>query len=501
MTSFPRWLRSAAFWAALLILLGIFRVFQVASHTPMIGYANQADMSRMHNCFGIWPDRQDIDVLAGYTKAPINGYKMGGPIDMEDCYQSSEKLFVQSGILAGKLKNYWLDRPEQRLELQTVGLVKAGILCLTACWLTWLYRRRSSAMLAHAAIFTLVVADPYNTLWLNTLYTEFAALYFAYLSAALAYFLLTAEKPDPAIKLAFLASLFMLGIAKMQHLLLPGLLGGMVLLAWHRKPRQENLFLLGIVAVCLAVLLVQQQADNRHMRFAKAANAVDTYLGAVLPAMRDPAQGIKLLGLPDKCARYVGYTWYVRHGVDFGKECPEVFDVHRWRLLPVIAHDPKLVMNMLKHALPETQEWNIGYLGQIEGGDVAGLDTRLSSRFFSFATLVQKLPVKLFMWLYVLTGIIWLYAAVKFVGFVFRRSGQVPWLVLISSSVVWMVILASIFGDGYSEIAKHAHLSYGFFQVILFAVFAWWPLSVARKLKLHFSKGWRPNAMLANRDP
>lgn len=475
-----RWFRSYAFWAALLMLLGVLRVFQVALHTPMVGYANQADMGRMHNCFGIWPDRQDINVFAGYAKAPINGYKMGGPMDSADCYQSSEKLFVQLGILAGKLKNYWFDRPEQQFELQTVGLVKAGILCLTACWLTWLYRKRPPAALAHAAIFTLVIADPYNTLWLNTLYTEFAALYFAYLSATLTYYLLTTEKPSLAARLVFLASLLLLGLAKMQHLLLPSLLGGMVLLAWRCKPHRGKLFPLGIVVVCLSVLLVQQQA-NSQMRFAKAANAADTYLGAVLPAMQDPVQGVKLLGLPDKCARYVGYSWYVQHGIDLGKECPEVFEVPRWRLLRVVMHDPKLVLNMLEHALPETQEWNNGYLGQIEGADFAKLDVGLSSRFFSFATLVQELPVKMFMWLYALLGIVWLYAAAKFLRFIFQCCGQVPWLVLISASVVWMVILASIFGDGYSEIAKHTHLSYGFFQVLIFALFAGWPMAIVRK--------------------
>lgn len=480
------WFRSYAFWVALLMLLGILRIFQVTLHTPMAGYANQTDMNRMHNCFGIWPDRQYVSIYAASWKAPVNNYKMDGPIDSEHCYQSSEKLFVQLGILAGNLKNYWLDRPEQQFELQTVGLVKAGMLCLAACWLTWLYRKRPPAMLAHAAIFALVIADPYNTLWLNTLYTEFAALYFAYLSAVLAHYLLTAEKPGLTVSLVFLASLFMLGLAKMQHLLLPSLLGGMVLLAWHCKYRRKKLFPLGIVVVCLAVLLLQQQASHasRHMQFAKAANAVDTYLGAVLPAMQGPVQGVKLLGLPDKCARYVGYTWYEQHGIDLGKECPEVFDVPRWRLLRVIAHDPKLVLNMLWHALPETQEWNIDYLGQIEGGDVDKLDMGFSSRFFSFATLVQKLPAKLFMWLYVLLGIVWLYAAVRFLRFLSQRCGQVPWLVLISASVVWMVIFTSIFGDGYNEIAKHAHLSYGFFQVLIFALFAGWLMATVRKLKL-----------------
>lgn len=481
-----RWFRSYAFWSALLMLLGILRIFQVALHTPMVGYANQFDMIRMHSCFGIWPDQPGINPIASYSKAPINSYKMGGLIDPEDCYQSSEKLFVQLGILAGNLKNYWLDRPAQQFELQTVGLMKAGILCLTACWLVWLYRKRPPAMLAHAAIFALVIADPYNTLWLNTLYTEFAALYFAYLSAVLAHYLLTAEKPGLAAKLVFLASLFMLGLAKMQHLLLPSLLGGMVLLAWYRKHNREKLFPLGIVAVCLAVLLVQQQAShaNRHMQFAKAANAADTYLGAVLPAMQDPAQGVRLLGLPDKCARYIGYTWYEQHDIDLGKECSEVFDVPRWRLLRVIAHDPYLVLNMLGHALPMTQRWNIDYLGQIEGGDVDKLDMGFSSRFFSFATLVQELPVKLFMGLYALAGIAWLYAAVKFLRFLFQRCEQVPWLVLISASVVWAVIFASIFGDGYEEIAKHAHLSYSFSQVLIFALFIGWPMAIVRKTQI-----------------
>lgn len=147
-------------------------------------------------------------------------------------------------MVSQKIINAVFNKPENQFELQTIGIVK-GVAAVAAALLpTLLFHANSQAALVNAAIFALILADPYNTLWMNTLYSEFAALLFAYTSATLLYYLVSAESPRHGIAGLLIMSLFLLGLGKIQHVLLPFVLGAIwipiLLSRWHQEKKSAH---------------------------------------------------------------------------------------------------------------------------------------------------------------------------------------------------------------------------------------------------------------------
>jgi hypothetical protein len=155
------------------------RIGWMAGHQPLLGYANQFDMGRTSACFGMWPDLPEPGRYEAHLRAPVARY-VEGEHRPDECYASSELLFAGIGMAAWKLAADAGLAPPAAMDLRHVGGVKALGLVLLALVFTLMLRQRPAWMLAHAAVFALVLADPVVTLWLNTLYTEFAAVFLAY---------------------------------------------------------------------------------------------------------------------------------------------------------------------------------------------------------------------------------------------------------------------------------------------------------------------------------
>ncbi|MGE5668604.1 MAG: hypothetical protein ACM338_10465, partial [Betaproteobacteria bacterium] len=172
------------FGTGLLVLIGIVRMFVLVLHDPMLGYANQYDMARTSACVDLWPSLPAPERYEAHLSAPL-------PYDIErharaaHCYRSSVVVFVLGAKFLIAVAHAAGLVPEDRFPLQAVGV--AGALALIVLVLAFLRaeRARPWARLAHASIFAVVLTDPANTLWLNTLYTEPAALFFAYAVAGL----------------------------------------------------------------------------------------------------------------------------------------------------------------------------------------------------------------------------------------------------------------------------------------------------------------------------
>lgn len=131
---------------------------------------------------------------------------------------------------------------------------------------------------------------------------------------------------------------------------------------------------------------------------------------------------------------------------------------------------------MLKVALPQTQAWIIPYLGSLEGGNYGRPDMRITSRYFSFSSFVEKLSYSQFIGLYILMSAAWIYSLFQYGRKVLlkqqstlKKDISLLWLILGSITIV--VIFSAIFGDGYSEVPKHVHLSYAFLHGFLFSIF------------------------------
>lgn len=163
--------------ACLLLFMGIGRIFSLVTHNPVLGYANNYDMIRLQACHQIWPSDRIVNITAGTPAAPLRRYTLDKHVDTP-CFPSSELLFTSIGIEAGKLKN--LVTGEVLISIKTIGLVKAIFLAMTAMLISlYFYKRKMyAALLANGLIVGIALSDPGITLYLNTFYTEFSAVYF-----------------------------------------------------------------------------------------------------------------------------------------------------------------------------------------------------------------------------------------------------------------------------------------------------------------------------------
>lgn len=433
---------------ALVMLVGCLRLLGIALHDPVVGYANSYDMVRIQACLGLWPRRDGALLLGASPDGPIPEYVYNGQRSWRACYLSSELLLDGAALLLHRAISPLAG--SDAMDLRLVGGLKAALLTLAALLLSWLLLRWSPlAALANSLVFALVLADPLNALYLNTLYCEFACLLFAYLAVALA---LVVARYDDGLRwqIALAAALFLLGTSKVQHALLPLVISGAVVLVARRRTRR---LVLVLAVACGATLALQGIASSRPglMRFVRRANATDTVLGAILPAFDDPARGARRLGLPERCAAHAGKTWY-SPGVQQRHPCPEVYRLSRARTAAVVLGEPVALARMARTALPRTRPLILDHIGTASGGRVPWL-ARLS-----LSTIVDKLPPAVY------AAVFALLAAAGLLCFLVACAGATslgpPWvLVLLLALTTFEVLAASLFGDGYVDLSKHAHLA------------------------------------------
>lgn len=302
-----------------------------------------------------------------------------------------------------------------------------------------------------------------NTLWLNTLYTEFAALLCAYAAVVLLIAIGAREPqsvpPPMGVVAAFALSLIGLGLSRQQHLLLPAIIALPVVISLWMPAHRAALAL--VVTVC-AIALLQATTLGRHPSIT-AANNADVVLGAILPASRDQALSAARLGLPERCLQSVGATWYETMGETLQSSCPEAMALPRGRLAALAIIEPATFLRAAARALPQLQDWRLAYLGTVEGRDYAGADAVrevAGAAAFSVAPVVTASP-----WMTVVlcltAALAVLVAAAVFcvVGAIRQRAMPLALALYALTGIAWYVIATAIFGDGYVEIARHTQLA------------------------------------------
>jgi len=457
--------------AFVLIGIGAWRVYAVVGAAPLLGYANQYDMRRISACVGLWPDVPPAARLQAHPEAPIARY-VRGEREPAECYWSSELLFVAP--VAATLAE------GETVDLRVVGAIKAVTLIVIAFALGTMLRRWPAVALVHGAVFALVLCDPIVTLWLNTLYTEFTAVLFAYASVVLVVAIVmrtTASDAPSSPQIAALAmSLIGLGLSRQQHLWLPALLVFPLVISLWTRARRSTLLLIAVVG---AIAFAQAELIGRHPTIAQANNA-DVVLGAILPASKDEALTAKRLGLPERCLRSVGATWYQPMGEALEATCPEALVMGRRSLAALVAPEPATLLRAVLRALPQLQDWQLPYLGSVEGLQYAGSDsvrTAAGALAGGIGPLLAKLPLPAYLQMLAASAAIFLASAVVcVVGAVSRRSSALALTLYALTGIAWYAILTSIFGDGYVEVARHAQLAgvslYASVVVLAAALFA-----------------------------
>lgn len=450
--------RLAALFAFGLIVVGALRVAVVVDAAPMLGYANQFDMRRVSACVGFWPDVAPPAQLEAHPEAPIARFVRGETRPAE-CYVSTELAFVGVALALHAAAG----AADGAIDLRQVGMVKAIALVALALALHGVFRRRPAWAVLHAAVFALVVCDPLDTLWLNTLYTEFGALFCAYASVALLVAIVARESlsapPSTRLVIAFGASLFGLGLSRQQHLLLPSLLALPAVISMWRPARRSAS---GLVIVALGILVVQTTVVGRHPTIV-AANNADVVLGVILPASQNQARTAERLGLPPRCLRSVGATWYLPMGERLEAACPEALSLPRWRLGALLATEPDTLFRATLRVLPQLQDWRLGYLGAVEGSAYAGaaaVRAEAGPLAASIAPAVTALPPKIFLGgLAASLALLFAGVAVALRAAARQRRAPLAWLQVALTATAWYAIATAIFGDGQVEAARHAHLA------------------------------------------
>jgi len=450
----PRGLGHA--WIAL-VAIGVVRLLAVVLAEPLVGYANQFDMARTSACVDLWPALPAPQRHGAHQSAPVAAYASERVPDAP-CYPSTVVAFAalakgvaHVGQAAGVL-------PPGEVPLQLVGLAQALALILVVLAFCHAERGRSWARLAHAAIFAVVLADPANTLWANTLYTEFATMIAAYAAIGWA-----ALAPSPgrsaARTLAGVAAIAALGLSRQQYLAFAAV---PLILAMPRA-RVEGWGRWLAAAAALAVVALVQADTASRIPSIRAANNHDFWLGAVLPATRDEPGALDDLGLPASCRDAIGSNWYVGMGAPPQSQCPEVEALGRVAFLRLAADDPGLPLRVLMRGLPEAQAWWQHHLGSVAGESFADFPQRSSWTALSIANVTESWPFGA--WLLSLATL-----AAAFV------AGAAGWLhtwrhegprdgfgaaVLGCASLGAYAIASAVFGDGYVEVSRHAILVHG----------------------------------------
>jgi hypothetical protein len=452
----------------LIIALGIWRAIGLVLHEPLLGYANNTDMIRIQACVQIWPADSAIKEGSMTPAAPISDYKLEYHSSQENlCLPSSELVFIYLGRSLAKFFHL------KTIPIRLFGMIEALAFSSVALLFGLLLVRRRQIVpaLAHAIIWTVILADPINTLYLNTFYSEFASIFFTYVSFALLWLIL-AVRETRFRALALGTSLFLLGVSRYQHLGLPVAIGGVLIMVNLGALRRIKWTTVAVSFASLAVLIFYGRyqmlfpwtENNTH--YINYANATDTYLGAVLPASDEPAEAATALGLPDQCADDSGKTWYTP-GVQAEHPCPEVLGVSRFALLRLTFRNPAILYRMIEKGIPLLRPLILA-LGGV-GGEEFGRADRL---VFTLSTGLDKMPNSAMVFIFgvpMLATILVAYASVV------RRPNRVrPALTVIGGLAVAcsVVFMSALFGDGYFEFQKHTQLFFSLWCSLIVVVVA-----------------------------
>ncbi len=456
----------------LLICIAAIRVFYMAVHDPMFGYANQFDMGRTAACIDLWPELPGGARDIAYVNAPIEKHLLI-KVPSQSCYPSMEVVFDTLAIALANVRRYFASG-DTHLDMRMIGMLKALLLMTTVCVIHSALRSRPRVACVHAAIVALVIVDPLHTLYLNTLYGEFFAVFGAYVAvAAIAALVIDDEQPMRRL-LLFSIGVLCLAFSRMQHLLLPvffivvlGLLklGGQNAFRSRRERFSAVFVIVGLTIATASSIVTNLRFAERNPVF-HYVNINNALFGALLPASNEPAATLRALRLPVACALLANAGYFQIAGRGLKEICPEVQALSPLQLLQVFATQPTTLVTAFGRALMLSSGWRIRYVGEVAHKDFAQVPSGPLGIAASFDALDRKLGLNghaifwiLPLWAGLIAGGSLLYKRAIGGSVALDRDLQLERIVLCCLAVIVTSVWASaIFGDGYSELARHLHL-------------------------------------------
>jgi hypothetical protein len=430
--------------ACLLLFIGIGRIFSLVMHNPVLGYANNYDMIRLQACHQIWPADKIVDITTGTPAAPLRRYTLDKHVDTP-CFPSSELLFTTIGIELGKLKN--LVSNEVLISIKTIGLVKAFFLSITAILASLYFYRRQlhGAMLTNGLVMLLVLSDPGVTLYLNTFYKQFSAIYFLYL-ALIGVVVFAQCCYRPAASWLLLIGLLGLGFSKPQYIPLT-LTFALLLSAYVVSQKQWKT--VPVILLCAALPLILQASGYftpRNDSMIRASHV--NFVGSILTVAATPDNVLADLGLPKDCQALAGKTGY-DPVLQKAHSCPEVDNLSNATAAYTLLRNPKLLIRMATRAL-EQQSWLQDSLGQVEGkrNVLASLYQR------TLGSWLPALPNSIYRWLPLVTVLLPVLLLIRQSA---HQSGLLVFMLLLGVLQLALMFFA-LLNDGLVEIGQNLFL-------------------------------------------
>ena len=440
------------------ILVGASNLLGVILQVPLVGYANNYDFVRLEACLGIWPVYDgvptDPDEAANGTKGwhpvPVQYYAYTKALLPTYCAPTADLIFVKIATLF---------RDERGLvDIRVVGLVRAALMIVISAAAIFL-TERLACRLQVAILSLLIFGDIAYISYFNTLYTEYAVIAGLFFVASGICMICSRHPGISALLIVFLG-IVLLSCSKVQYCYLASglsLLVALILFGAHRNYAGAVIFLL------LATLGPGFFDFYFGRSFPMAAtmdraNKTDTYLQAVLPEAQDAHSAVRRLGLPDYCTEDIGKDWF---SPGERKPCPEVVKVSRSRLLPLFAVEPRTLILPLWKGVALSRPWYLPY-GRVEFPEAKESALYRWVNAISFSGLIDRLPLVMYQLLVIVSfvsgagaGILMLVQASRCVGDLWT-TGYFQLSMFVGGALSFYSLFSSVFGSGYTEMAKHS---------------------------------------------
>lgn len=447
-TSGHRWPWRVAI--TVLVVIGLARLLTLWAHDPLLAYANSYDQVRYTACFNLYPDRPaPVQPTDNSPWAPYSQYRF---FDIPEpfCYWSSELLFQGVNAALYHVAEAFGAGPLH--DVRSIGALRiAALLAMLFGFLRAHWRRSEWAIaLAHAALFAILFSDPADSLYLNGYYAEWTSLLAAYGVVGL----LVLWRDDAAtrrriIVLGLLA--FALSFSKIQHVVLPCVIGLTVLLAerWQQRAtswRAWALLIGGLVGVVGQG--IQLGRGGELMESIRVHNQTHVVLTGLLPWSDDKPALLREMGVSANCIQYVGMRAWQLPGQP-QKVCPGVENFGRGKQLMVLLRHPQLGLSLFVHGVARLQPWVAPAIGQVENGRNADIPASIPN----LGSALRAAPAVFFS-LLALPFVMVLALSVR------RDWRRGRWFeyTLVTCVLMLATLGVTILGDGLADTPKQGHL-------------------------------------------
>jgi hypothetical protein len=453
--------------ALALLLVMIAKGFAFLWHSPLYAYANNYDQVRTMSQFGIVPDDPRYPLGIASFPAPMAQFHLEPQVS-GFFYPSSDQLLVRATI--------WLSqvlRPPAGAEMkQPVNVRWKGTLSFLLlaigfglCVRQLLLQPETRGPAVVLAATGVALTDPFNLLYASTWYLEYSGLVFAALGLAALYVAMV-KRPAATVSLYLGWMLILLfGATKYQYQFFPIGLIAFIALFWRARFDRRFLVIAVLSALLVPVYVARLDQHPNNVQIAGANNA-NSLFNVFLTLPEDRNTALQLAGLPQRCERFVGTTWFrpANNAEAIMAECPEIVKVGQWRKLLLAGAAPGPFVAATFHAAGLSQDWLDPLVGHVGGKHWGSLHDERSPVAFSVASLVGQIPKPLYAAAYLLV----LAVATLGGGVLGRHPRFARWAMAyaLCGLLGSYAFICAFFGEGFNDVQKHAHLSFSALLVI-----------------------------------